>query len=95
MYHGVRKSMRQGSYSVNFDQFGTFDFNNLMFPLLLKGGDNEILSFLLKQDGLCFSLTDMTSFIQIALKQKWLAGLKTFLWAPVTHFIFSAQELSV
>jgi len=67
---GVRQSMRSHTLTT---RVATRDltFKNLMFPLILKAKDNDILSFLLKQEGFFFTSYDFNSFVVQALFERW------------------------
>ena len=59
-------------------------------PLILKGKDNDILSFLLKTDGFVFTSSDFSSFISQAIYERWTQGLRTFLYSNAVQFFFSS-----
>lgn len=59
-------------------------------PILAKVKDVEALSFLARQDGFVFTAQDLNSFISMALSEKWLQGVKTFLTSPSASFYFTA-----
>lgn len=44
--YGMRQSMKNGDFIVRHEQYGEFNFKNLILPLLLKVKDVEALSLL-------------------------------------------------
>ncbi len=91
----THKSLRQcmkgplPEYVVPFDEEeATFD--NLIFPLLINNKSNDMLAYLLKQDGFIFTVQDMTAFAQLAIANNWIAGLKNILWSHAAHITFSS-----
>ena len=61
---GVRQAMgNQPKISIRLNKKFDFSYRNLIFPLILKGRDNDILAFLLKHEGFIFSQYDFNSFI--------------------------------
>lgn len=86
---GVRQSMRQHTLTT---RIATRDltFKHLIFPLILKAKDNDILAFLLKQEGFFFTSYDFSSFVVQALYERWHQGLRTFLWSNAAQFYFSS-----
>ena len=63
-----------------------------MLPLILKSKNADILQALLSKDNFVFTTQDFASFIAVATQEKWLAGLKTFLWASGVQFAFTTVE---
>lgn len=88
-YFGVRQSMIQADWDVRDAQHGDHPFKNLMVPLVLQTEDVSILDVLLKNEGFVLTKTDFNSFVSLALKRKWSAGLRTFLSSPAVHFFFT------
>lgn len=56
----------------------------------MKVKDVEALSFLARQDAFVITQQDLTSFVSMALNEKWLAGVKTFLNSPTAAFYFTS-----
>jgi hypothetical protein len=68
---GVRQSMRSQPLHVRVMKKFDLHFSNLMFPLILRGKDHDILNFLLKHEGFCFSSNDFKSFINQSIFERW------------------------
>jgi hypothetical protein len=60
---GVRQAMCSTNLTVRLNKKFDFTYRNLMFPLIMRGKDNDILAFLLKHEGFIFSSFDFNSFI--------------------------------
>jgi hypothetical protein len=78
------------THNLSFKVFNKdLNFTNLMFPLILRSKDNDILSFLLKQEGFFFHSYDFNSFVVQSLYEGWHIGLRTFLFSNAAQFNFS------
>lgn len=78
--YGLRKSMRNIDLIFKHDIYGEFAFKNIMFPVLLKLKDTDALAYLSnKRKDFVISTQDLNSFVSLALQEKWVIGLKTFL----------------
>jgi hypothetical protein len=67
---GIRQSARAYDISVRVGD-RDLPFKSILMPLILKGKDNDILSFLLKTDGFVFSSSDFNSFVAQAISERW------------------------
>ena len=90
---GVRQAMQNATSPyvvVDERKNHPYYFKSLILPLLVEVGDNEALTFLLKQSGFAFTQGDLVSFIDFSLRKRWVQGLKTFLGSSVAHLVYSS-----
>ncbi len=93
-YNSLRQCMQGpmfGTYSVALGG-SEAQFDNLILPLLIKNKANDILAYLLKQDGFIFSQKDVSGFFDMALSQQWTAGIKNILWSHAAHVTFQGLK---
>lgn len=86
----LRQSLKNLDIVVRTSDGAEYPFKTLIMPILAKVKDVEALSFLARQDGFVFTAQDLNSFINMALSEKWLQGVKTFLASPSAAFYFTA-----
>ena len=70
---GMRQSYSEVQLEVRIPDYDSEEllFSNIILPLILKTKDNEILSFVLKNEGFFMQQSDLKSFVRASIKLKW------------------------
>lgn len=90
----LRQSLKSLDVKLRNKELGEIQFNSIVLPILLKIRDIEALSFLSRQDGFVINQDDYVSFLRLALAERWIQGLKTFLLSHTSQFYFQSLNFS-